>query len=96
MSLPSSTLNRTRTQTEPTIFSKEYMHNISEIDKIQVKKRQTLHHIALLQRKNDGHDEELASLQRKLDVKKRIIQQLQADLLEEMNDMEALLQSFLL
>ncbi|MBW0483444.1 hypothetical protein O181_023159 [Austropuccinia psidii MF-1] len=95
MSLPSSSLNRTLSQTHQTIFRKEYIHNISEIDKIQVKNGKILHNIALLQRQNDGHDEEISLLQGKLVVEDHIIQQLQAEVLEELNDMEAHLQSFL-
>ncbi|MBW0472120.1 hypothetical protein O181_011835 [Austropuccinia psidii MF-1] len=88
-------MNRTLSHTHETIFSKECINNISEIDKMQVRKRKILHDISLLQRENDGHDEEIALLLGGLDVKDHIIQQLQAEVLEELNAMEARLQRFL-
>ncbi|MBW0588705.1 hypothetical protein O181_128420 [Austropuccinia psidii MF-1] len=95
MSSTSSSMNRTLSHTHETIFGKEYINNISEIDKMQVRKHKILHDIALLQRENDGHDKEIALLLGKLDVKDCIIQQLQAEVLEELNAMEACLQSLL-
>ncbi|MBW0540539.1 hypothetical protein O181_080254 [Austropuccinia psidii MF-1] len=95
MSSTSSSTNGTLSHTQNPIFSEEYLHNIAEIDKMQVRKRQILHQIALLQRANDGHDTEIALLLGELDVKDNIIQELQAEVLEELNTMEARLQRLL-
>ncbi|MBW0568059.1 hypothetical protein O181_107774 [Austropuccinia psidii MF-1] len=95
MSATSSSTNGTLSHTQNTIFSKEYLHNIAEINKMQVRKRQILHHIALLQRANNGHDTKIALLLGKLDVKDNIIQELKAEVLKEFNAMEARLQRLL-
>ncbi|MBW0591667.1 hypothetical protein O181_131382 [Austropuccinia psidii MF-1] len=95
MSSPSSPLNSTIRELVPTNCHKEYMCHVSEIHQMQLQKHQILHRIALLQRENDAPDEEIPLLQRKLEVKNRIIQQMQADLLIEVNDMEARLQRLL-
>ncbi|MBW0580928.1 hypothetical protein O181_120643 [Austropuccinia psidii MF-1] len=95
MSTPSSSVTIEHSNTPSRIFSSEYIQNLRNIDQMQVSKRQILRPIAMLKCKNECSDEEIALLERELNMKDQIIQQLQNEILRELNDLEAHLQNLM-
>ncbi|MBW0531412.1 hypothetical protein O181_071127 [Austropuccinia psidii MF-1] len=87
--MPSSSDTVHHSNTPSRIFSAEYIQNMRDIDKMQVSKRQILCQIAMLKCKNERSDEEIALLERELNMKDQIIQQLKSEILRELNDLEA-------
>ncbi|MBW0568573.1 hypothetical protein O181_108288 [Austropuccinia psidii MF-1] len=89
MRRPSSSVTLDHSNTPSRIFSAEYIQNMRNIDQMQLRKRQILRQIDMLKCKNESSDEEIALLERELNMKEQIIQQLQSEILQELNDLEA-------
>ncbi|MBW0504229.1 hypothetical protein O181_043944 [Austropuccinia psidii MF-1] len=95
MSTPSSSVTIDHSNTPSRIFSTEYIQNMRNIDQMQVSKRQILCRIAMLKCENERSDEEIALLERELNMKDQIIKQLQSEILQELNDLKAHLQNLM-